>query len=73
MSEIEFLKEIKRLSNGKLGKDIVISGDAQIVLVNLLKIYALATNRLSQLSNPTKEKERSHYDAVEYGKLHGKS
>ena len=46
----ELLKEIKKLSNGKFGKDIVISGDAQIVLTNLMKIHILVTDRLNRKS-----------------------
>ena len=49
MTELELLKEVKKLSNGKFGKPIVISGDAQIVLQNLMKIYILVSNRIKEL------------------------
>ena len=46
---VEELQQIKKLSNGKFHKQIVVTGDGQIVLQQLLKIYSYSVNTIAKL------------------------
>ncbi len=43
----DMLQKVKKLSNGKFGKPIVVSGDAQIVIQRLMEIHILVSNYLA--------------------------
>lgn len=47
MTDREILKQVKKLSNGKFGKPIVVTGDGMLVLDKLMKIYVLVHNHLT--------------------------
>lgn len=64
MSDKQVLKEIKRLSNGKFGKDIVISGDGQIVLQRLMEIYILVSNHLGGGHSEVQDHKPSDFDGI---------
>jgi len=73
MTDRQILHKIKELSNGEFGQDIVIAGDAQIVLQRLMEIYILVSNHLS--SNSYSEMSNNNpqaFDAIQLPKYYSK-
>lgn len=72
MNDKQVLKEIKKLSNGKFNKEIVISGDAQIVLQRLMEIYILVSNHLVVGYSEAQDHKPSDFDSIKLPKYNDK-
>lgn len=72
MSDRKVLEKVKKLSNGKFGKDIVISGDAQIVLQRLIEIYILVSNHLGGGFSEVQDHKPSDFDGIKLPKYNDK-
>lgn len=68
----QVLREVKKLSNGKFGKDIVISGDGQIVLQRLMEIYILVSNHLGSGYSEVQDHKPCDFDGIKLPKYNDK-
>ena len=72
MNDKQVLEEVKKLSNGKFGKDIVISGDGQIVMQRLMEIYILVSNYLGGGYSEVQDHKPSDFDGIRLPKYNDK-
>ena len=72
MSDKQVLEEVKKLSNGKFGKNIVIGGDGQIVLQRLMEIYILVSNHLGGGYSEVQDHNPSDFNGIKLPKYNDK-